>query len=146
MTGWAGVEARRGRIFVTSYSQAGRAEVLNGWLAAADGRAEDREIGRLVRTALSASQVDVSFPDFRAGPPPELRKLLEVAGVNSFNQYARGTRSVRVALDDRETEGFTAVPYRNEGPRHGFVPMDDQTVSLKADADDAQWAVWCSQP
>jgi len=45
---------------------------------------------------------------------------------------------VRVTLDADENEGFTAVPYRNEGPRHGFVPMKDQTISLRADADDAQ--------
>jgi hypothetical protein len=139
MAGWAVVDLRRNNLYVCSYSRAGLSNVINGWVQTAPGSVPDSTVGQLARAALSVSREDAPFPDFRNDPIPELRKLLDLAGAKSYGQYVRGTRSVRVALDDIEP-GFVITPFRNQG-RDGFTPMTEQRSNLAASTDDADLGI-----
>jgi hypothetical protein len=135
MSGWAIVDRRGRKIFVTSYSQATRSTIINGWIEVVDRSLNDAALGKVVRAALAQSQRGVPFPDFGKGDTPELRKLLDVAGVRSYSAYVRGVRSVRVALDDEEP-GFVIIPFKNEGAQGGFIPLMNETMRADAAVED----------
>jgi hypothetical protein len=131
----AAVDARGGRLIVSSRCESGRSLVQGDWIEAADEPVEDGRLGTLVRSALAASH-SVPWPDFRTGPTPERQRLLELAKVKSEAQYMRGTRHVKVTADDTRP-GLAIMPYHNGGRREGFNEMLDQEARIGADADDA---------
>jgi hypothetical protein len=131
----AAVDARDGRLFVSSWCESGRSFVQGDWIEAVDEPVEDGRLGTLVRSALAASH-SVPWPDFRAGPTPERQRLLKLAKVKSEAQYMRGTRHVEVTAGDTRP-GLVITPYHNGGRREGFTEMLDQEAWISADADDA---------
>jgi hypothetical protein len=133
----AAVEARGGRLFVSSWSVTKYgASVQGGWIKAAAELVTDAVLGGLVRSALAHSRTGVPHPDFRKGPMPERLKLLALAGVKSETQYERGLRVVSVSVDDPGSE-VKITPYRNGGRREGISEMLDQVITVDASADDA---------
>jgi hypothetical protein len=104
---------------VSSWNVAdGYLHVQGGWMEAIEESASDDVLGRLIRAALAASRTGVPTPDLRAGPTPERRKLLKLAGVRSETQHARGRRMVNVAWEDPRPD-LLITPWRGDGKRGG---------------------------
>jgi hypothetical protein len=86
-----------------------------------------------VRGALDASTTNVPTPDPSTRPDDPVREAL---GIKTYATYVKGTRSVSV---DRN-ESLTVTPHRNAGAREGFLPIEDERISLERDADEAKLA------
>jgi hypothetical protein len=132
----AAVHARRGRLFVSSWSATeGQypAYVPGGWIEAADEPVPDADLGDLVRLALANFKSGVPHPNFREGLTPEARRFLDVTKAKSFAAFARRTREVDVESDDA-APNLLITPYRNEG-RDGFTEMLDKVITVAASAD-----------
>jgi hypothetical protein len=131
------ISARGDRLYVSSWSITDQgASVQGDWIADADIQVSDAELGSLARAALAACRQGVPHPSFRDGPTPELRTILQVAGVKTYAAFARGTREVAVRSLD-ESADLTVTPYRNGGPRTGFTEMLDEVAVLDAAVDDS---------
>jgi len=102
------------------------------WVEAKNEPVSDKELGRLVRSALAACRDGVPYPD------PDLKRrrgvLLKIAGVRSESQFARGTHEVSVRWNDAEPV-MTLEPYRSDG--RGFVGIRGHEITLDAAASDA---------
>lgn len=136
----AHVDARAGRLFVTSYS---RTPIglwrLNGWLRILDRGAADAELGRAMSEALERSGVDEPSDE-------AYDDLLRAVGARSSADYHRGTRSTQVAVIRRQigrlpfrrrfSEIVEVMPERNAGPRGGFTGLRELAVELSAPTDE----------
>jgi hypothetical protein len=89
----------------------------------------------MVRQALAVG-ADVPYPDFRRGPLPGRKILLELARAKSEAQYAKGTRQVQIYREDRNSS-LLVTPCLNGGAKNGFTEMPDAAISLPAGAADA---------
>lgn len=69
----------------------------------------------------------------RLGPTP-FQPILDELGLSSFSQYMKGTRSVGANADGGQ---ITLTPYRNGGPRNGFVPISDSAAVVDGASDEA---------
>lgn len=78
------------------------------------------EIGRSILECLSASVQGIPNPSSVKGLTDSLLKL---AGVRSFNAFAKPAISVGIRMD---SEIITLTPTRNEGPRGGFVHLNEK--------------------
>lgn len=123
----ASVYLRDAKLFVVTLSWTGALWVHDGPCDSLDSSASTADKGLLLSTALGRSRV-VAPPDGDALGP-----LLRASGVKSWSTFVRGTKSVDVEWERRESTeivdwrptrahvvGYTMTPMRNLGPRRGF--------------------------
>jgi hypothetical protein len=136
MPGWAVVGARKGRLYVMSWSAMRHGSVMNGWVQATDEDVRDAVLGELVRCALARSTTNAPMPSFRS-PESPINALLAAAGVMSYNAYAARAREVCIDLDDK-VPGLVITPTRNGGPREGWTRLEELAIRLDREVSDEQ--------
>jgi hypothetical protein len=126
MTGQlVGVELRQGEYIVSVYSRTPKGVwVLDGMPARLSASVPADHLGTTIRNALDRSRVGVDELTRDSDPA---RPLLDLLKLPDFATYAKGTRSVEVY---RDGETIEVTPQRNEGGRHGFTPIDEETQTL----------------
>jgi hypothetical protein len=121
------VDLREGEYILCVYSKTGKGVwFMDGppdrlTLAVAAG-----ELGAAILAALvrSRSGVDELSRDSKPAQP-----LLALLQLPNYAAYAKGTRSVEVYRDGDTIE---VTPFRNEGVRGGFTPMETSRVRLSS--------------
>lgn len=56
--------------------------------------------------------------------------LLKLAGVRSFNAFAKSVTRVEIGMDD---ETVTLIPMQNGGPKEGFIHLNEKALLSEAD-------------
>ncbi|GAA4561503.1 hypothetical protein [Planotetraspora kaengkrachanensis] len=80
------------------------------------------DLGLSVTAALAAFKLDMPHPDWKADDLPN-KPLQKLAGVRSWRAFVQGTRCIGVHQDPDGT--VIIQPYKNEGARQGFSPLDE---------------------
>ena len=123
----AAAYCRAGRVFVHSQSQTKDGFwILAEPVLACDG-GDTAAIGQCILEALRGSKHGVRTPDWRtdiANP------LLQLAGIKSYNAFAKTAKSVGIELEDGHVR---IIPSRNGGPRTGFVQIAEKTREATVD-------------
>lgn len=91
-------------------------------------------LGALVREALAESRTGVPMVNFRDPAQDPMVPLLTLAGVKSWDGYARSMRACFIDLDDDEP-GYLIRPTRNES-RAGLVDLPEAQTRLPVDVSD----------
>lgn len=133
MPGWAEIDERHG-LFVLSWSSMVAGRRANGWVRSVDQSVSVPRLGALVREALAESRTGVPMVNFRDPAQDPMVPLLTLAGVKSWDGYARDMRACFVDLDD-EQPGYLFRPTRNES-RGGLVDLPEALVRPPTDASD----------
>jgi hypothetical protein len=122
-----GVDLRAGEYLVCAYSKTAQGIwVLDGAPDRLPADSSAAELGAAVDNALRRSRHGVD--DLTRDSEPA-RPLLDLLGLPDFATYAKGTRSVEVYRDGDDVE---VTPRRNDGPRRGFTPLDEDITTLSA--------------
>jgi hypothetical protein len=121
----AAVYKRQGSYYTLSSSES----KTGGWIdsppyIALPATTAPEAVGTAALKALAASRTAVPHPtDWDAVVAP----LLELAGASSWPEFMEGASHVGL----EENHGRIMVtPYRNRGPKNGFVPMTEKTVEV----------------
>lgn len=118
----AHVDARRDRLFVTSWSlDRWGMWRANGWSSELEDDAEPATLGDAVFEALGRSEGLVEATDEPLAP------VFRAAGVKTWGQYVRGLRSVAV---DRRDDMISVTPRQNLGARQGLTDLTDERRDL----------------
>ena len=136
MPGWAEIDERHDRLFVLSWSSMVAGRRANGWVRSVDRSASAPRLGALVREALAESRTGVPMVNFRDPAQDPMVPLLRLAGVKSWDGYARSMRACFIDLDDGQA-GYLIRPTRNES-RSGLVDLPEAQLRVSADASDNQ--------
>lgn len=133
----AALYLRRGRIFVTAFSQ-----TVDGFWIETEPRFESdgfeaAEAATLLLEALKGSQLGMPTPhrDSLGSALPAL------AGVKSYATFMRGAVSVEVSRSDEGT--LSVTPMHNGGAGDGFVPMAEHELDVGS-TDQLAGAVACA--
>jgi hypothetical protein len=89
----------------------------------------DAELGSAIRASLDRSKLGVPHPKVWTGL---MQPLLELAGVNSWAAFVRGSSCVLV---EEEDEKIVNIPTVNMGAAEGFTPNADRSVVVASGAD-----------
>jgi hypothetical protein len=99
-----------------------------------DMDATTANLGQAVLEALKGSQQGVPHP-----PPKEAVKsfkpMLDLAGVKTWAAFAKNASNVDVSSD---ANLLIFEPWKNAGPKGGFVPFPGEKVTVRADAPTAE--------
>lgn len=127
MNALVSVDARKGELVVSSYSQTTAGFwVMNGGFERIGEDAPAAELGSAVARCLAASESGVELPP-RSGLSP-FQAVLDALSLSSYAQYMKGAKSVGVAATAR---GVSITPKKNGGSRSGFLEIDDLTEELE---------------
>jgi hypothetical protein len=122
-----GVDLRAGEYLLCVYSKTAQGIwVLDGTPDRLPADTATAQLGAAVDNALQRSRHGVDELTRDSDPA---RPLLDLLGLPDFASYAKGTRSVEVY---REGEDVEVTPRRNDGPRRGFTPLDEDMVTYSA--------------
>lgn len=136
MPAWAEIDEWHGRLFVLSWSSMVAGRRANGWVRSVDRSVSAPHLGAVVREALAESRTGVPMVNFRDPAQDPMVPLLTLAGVKSWDGYARSMRACFIDLDD-EQPGYLFRPTRNES-RGGLVDLPEAQMRRSADASDVQ--------
>jgi hypothetical protein len=86
------------------------------------------ELGRAVLAVLEGSRSNVPHPS-RDGWREVAAPVLKMAGVKSWNTFAKAAKNVDIRFD---TNRVSFIPIKNLGPKNGFVVLPTEKVRTSA--------------
>ncbi len=93
---------------------------------------DPEEVGRAIRECLAASRKGVPDPP-RSEWDALTEPLFTLARATSFDAFAEGAKCVQISM---EGEVITLIPLRNDGPREGFIALEEKTQTITPDSDE----------
>lgn len=125
MTALVNVDLREGEYIISTYSRVSRGPwVLDGTPTRVPYGAAADEVGAQVHTALGKSREGLE-PLTRDSKPAQ--PLLDLLGLPNYSSYLKGTKSVEVYAEATDAgQNIEVTPQRNEGPREGFAPIEEE--------------------
>ncbi len=119
---------RHGNIYLHASSETtNHMWVYEGCIAAVP-KTDLQQLSLMVRKALDCSRTGVPHPrDLRM---PEFNAFLELAGVKSWNTFAKSAKCVSV---ERTGNTVRLKPTRSEGVPYGYVDIEEKTRTVPDD-------------
>jgi hypothetical protein len=91
------------------------------------------ELGRAVLESLAGSKEGVPHPTPTQGERT-FKPMLDLAQVKSWTAFSKHASNVGIQIAD---EWLVIEPWKNEGPKRGFVQISGASVKIKADSSPA---------
>jgi hypothetical protein len=120
-----GVDLREGEYILSVFSKTGKGVwAMDGIPDRLASGVAASELGSAIEDALAQSRSGLPelAPDSKPSQP-----LLDLLYLPNYAAYVRGTRSVEVYRDGDMIE---VTPFRNEGARGGFTPIETEMTTL----------------